>query len=661
MFKKILIANRGEITCRIIRTARRMGMATVAVYSDADAEALHVRMADEAIRIGPPPSTESYLKIERIVEACRKSGAEAVHPGYGFLSENPAFARTLGKAGVTFIGPTPEAIAAMGDKIESKRLARTAGVSSVPGHLDVIADAETAVVIARDIGYPVMIKASAGGGGKGMRIAASDSEVRDGFGSATNEAKSSFGDDRIFIEKYIEEPRHIEIQVLGDNHGNIVHLGERECSIQRRHQKVIEEAPSPFLDPETREAMGRQAVALARAVDYRSAGTVEFIVDQQRNFYFLEMNTRLQVEHPVTELVAGLDLVELMIRIAAGEPLPMAQDDVRPAGWAIEARVYAEDPTRNFLPSVGRLVRYRPPIGEGIRLDGGVVEGDEISVYYDPLIAKLVASGPDRDTAVERLSGALDEFYVAGVQHNIPFLAAAVARPRFRGGALSTNFIAEEFAGGFAPPSGLVEPDQVILLAAALARRRLHERETAIDGKLAGARVDIPGNYVILLDGRPHPIVVRPDGAAYRVEIEGKSRIASTDWQPGQPLLNVRAEQRVATVQIERVSGATFRLTHGGVVRRAQILSPRAAELLALMPEKKAPDTSRLLLSPMPGLLSSVAVTQGQEVKVGEALAVVEAMKMENVLRAERDGRVARIHANPGDSLAVDQVILEFE
>ena len=660
MFKKILIANRGEIACRIIRTARRMGIATVAVYSDADAEALHVQMADEAIRIGLPPSTESYLKIDRIVAACRQSGAEAVHPGYGFLSENPALAQALPTAGVTFVGPTPEAIAAIGDKIASKKLAHAAGVSSVPGRLDVIADPEGAVAIARDIGYPVMIKASAGGGGKGMRIAATDAEVREGFRSATSEAKSSFADERIFIEKYIEEPRHIEIQVLGDHHGNIIHLGERECSIQRRHQKVVEESPSPFLDRETREAMGRQAVALARAVGYRSAGTVEFIADQQRNFYFLEMNTRLQVEHPVTELVTGLDLVELMIRIAAGEPLPIAQEDVRLDGWAIEARVYAEDPTRNFLPSIGRLVRYRPPAGDGIRLDAGVVEGSEISVHYDPLIAKLVTSGPDRDAAIDQLSGALDQFYIAGVQHNIPFLAAVAAKSRFQAGALSTTFIADEFPDGFAPPSGIVEADQIILLAAALARRRLHEREAAIDGKLATPR-DILEDYVILLDGRPHVAGMRPDGGAYRVDIDGDSRLATSDWQPSQPLLRVRVGRHVATVQIERSPGSAFRLVHRGVVRRVQVLSPRAAELLALMPEKKAPDTSRLLLSPMPGLLASVAVTQGQEVKAGEALAIVEAMKMENVLRAERDGRVARIRANPGDSLAVDQVILEFE
>jgi len=517
MFHKILIANRGEIACRIIRTAQRMGIATVAVYSEADTEALHVRMADEAVGIGPAPSTESYLNIKRIVEACRQSGAEAVHPGYGFLSENPAFARALAKAGVTFIGPPAEAIAAMGDKIESKKLARAAGVSSVPGHLDVVPDTDTAVAIARDIGYPVMIKASAGGGGKGMRIAASDAEVRDGFRSAASEAKSSFADDRIFIEKYIEQPRHIEIQVLGDTHGNIVYLGERECSIQRRHQKVVEEAPSPFLDPETREAMGRQAVALAQAVDYSSAGTVEFIVDQRRNFYFLEMNTRLQVEHPITELVTGLDLVELMIRVAAGEPLPFAQQDVELSGWAIEARVYAEDPTRNFLPSIGRLTRYRPPTGDGVRLDTGVFEGAEISVYYDPLIAKLIVSGPDRDTAIDRLSGVLDEFYVSGVQHNIPFLAAVAAKPRFRAGALSTNFIAEEFPAGFAPPSGFVEADRMILLAAALANRRLRERETAIDGKLAGVRIDIPEDCAVLLDGRRYAATVRPEGGAYRV------------------------------------------------------------------------------------------------------------------------------------------------
>ena len=661
VFKKILIANRGEIACRVIRTAQRMGIATVAVYSDADAEALHVRMADQSVPIGPAAAAESYLKIERIVEACRATGAEAVHPGYGFLSENAGFARALAAAGVTFIGPGPEAIAAMGDKIESKRIAHDNGISTVPGYLDVIPDADSAVKVARDIGYPVMVKASAGGGGKGMRIAASDAEVRDGFRSAASEAKSSFADDRIFIEKYIEEPRHIEIQVLGDTFGNIVHFGERECSIQRRHQKVIEEAPSPFLDNATRKAMGRQAVALARAVGYRSAGTVEFIVDRERNFYFLEMNTRLQVEHPVTELVTGLDLVELMIRIAADEPLPFTQKDIRLKGWAIEARVYAEDPTRNFLPSTGRLIRYRPSAGEGLRLDTGVFEGAEISVHYDPMIAKLVASGPDRDTAIERLRGALDSFYVTGVQHNIAFLAAVAAKPRFRAAALSTNFIAEEFPGGFAPPSDFVEPDRVILLAAALAHRRIREREAAIDGKLPGARIEIAERSLVLLDGRPYPVSLRPEDGAYRVEMEEDTRSAATDWHPGEVLLQIRMGEHLATVQIERLAGAAFRFVHRGVIRRAQVLPPRSAALFALMPEKQASDTTRLLLSPMPGLLSSVAVSQGQEVKAGEPLAVVEAMKMENILRAERDGRVARIRANPGDSLAVDQVILEFE
>jgi propionyl-CoA carboxylase alpha chain len=661
LFKKILIANRGEIACRIIRTARRMGIATVAVYSDADAEAQHVRMADEAVRIGPAPAADSYLNIERIVDACRGTAAEAVHPGYGFLSENPEFAGALSAAGVTFIGPGPEAIAAMGDKIESKKLARAVGISTVPGHLEVIPDAESAITIARDIGYPVMIKASAGGGGKGMRIAASDLEVRDGFRAAASEAKSSFADDRIFIEKYIEDPRHIEIQVAGDSFGNIIHLGERECSIQRRHQKVIEEAPSPFLDRETREAMGGQAVALARAVGYRSAGTVEFIVDQRRNFYFLEMNTRLQVEHPVTELVTGLDLVELMIRVAAGEPLPMAQTDVQLEGWAIEARIYAEDPTRNFLPSIGRLVRYLPPAGEGLRLDAGVAEGTEISVYYDPMMAKLVAFGRDRDTAIDRLRGALDEFYVSGVQHNIVFLAAAAAKPRFRAGELSTNFIAEEFPGGFVAPVGFVEADRTILLAAALAHRRIQERETTIEGRLAGAPIDIPERSTVLLDGRLYPVSVRPEGGTYRVEIDGHSCLAATEWQPGQPVLRVRVEEHVASVQIERLPGAAFRFVHGGVVRRAQALSSRAAELLALMPQKQTVDATRLVLSPMPGLLSSLVVSQGQEVKAGEPLAIVEAMKMENVLRAERDGRIARIRVSPGDSLAVDQVILEFE
>ncbi len=655
MFAKILIANRGEIACRVIRTARRMGIAIVAVYSEADAEALHVRAADEAVPIGPAPSAESYLRIDRIIEACRKTGAEAVHPGYGFLSERADFAAALAAAGIVFIGPSPEAIAAMGDKIAAKRLAHEAGVATVPGHLDTIADPKRAVAVAREIGYPVMIKAAAGGGGKGMRIARSDGELREGFSGAQHEARSSFGDDRIFLEKYIEEPRHIEIQLLGDAHGNIVHLGERECSIQRRHQKVIEEAPSPFIDAETRAAMGAQAVALARAVGYRSAGTVEFIVDRDRNFYFLEMNTRLQVEHPVTELVTGTDLVELMIGIAAGEKLPFDQKAVHQTGWAIEARVYAEDPSRNFLPSIGRLIRYRPPEGEGIRVDSGVFEGAEITLYYDPMIAKLVAYGADRDAAIDRLRQALDGFYIAGVRHNIAFLAAIAASERFRAGRLSTDFIAEVFPGGFAPPAEFVAADRVILIAAALAETRLHESETAAD------RADAARGLTVLLDGRPCPVSVRPEGSAYVVESEGESRSAATDWRPGQPLLHLRIVDHSWVVQIEMLRGRAFRLMHGGVVRHAQVLSPRAAELLLAMPKKQPADTSRLVLSPMPGLLTAIIVEAGQEVKAGEALVVVEAMKMENVLRAERDGRVARLRAKPGDSLAVDQVILELE
>ena len=663
MFKKILIANRGEIACRIIRTARRMGIATVAVYSEADAEALHLREADEAVPIGPAPSAESYLRIDRIVEACRKTGAEAVHPGYGFLSERAEFAAALAETGIVFIGPSPEAIAAMGDKIESKRLAQAAGVSTVPGNLDVISDAQQAAKIAREIGYPVMIKASAGGGGKGMRIARSDAELRDGFTGAQHEAKASFGDERVFLEKYIEHPRHIEIQVIGDAHGNIMHLGERECSIQRRHQKVIEEAPSPFIDTETRAAMGAQAVALARAVGYRSAGTVEFIVDRQRNFYFLEMNTRLQVEHPVTELVTGLDLVELMIRIAAGEKLPFSQEDVKQAGWAVEARVYAEDPTRNFLPSIGRLVRYCPPAnangGDGIRVDAGVFEGAEISLYYDPMIAKLCAYGEERNQAIDRLSDALDAFYIAGVRHNVAFLGAIAASERFRDGALSTDFIADMFPHGFTPPTEPVMADLTILAAAILAELTLRHSETAING--VDGEVEAPSELVVLLDGRAYPVWARIEGAAYRIRSETETCIAATDWRPGLPLLRLRIDDRLATVQIERLPGRAFRLVHRGVIRRAQVLPPRAAALAALMPEKTAGDTSRLVQSPMPGLLTSVVVAEGQEVKAGEPLVVVEAMKMENVLRAERDGKVAKLRAKPGDSLAVDQVILEFE
>jgi propionyl-CoA carboxylase alpha chain len=659
MFKKILIANRGEIACRVMRTAKRMGIKTVAVYSDADAGALHVREADEAVRIGPPPSAQSYLLIDRMLEACKATGADAVHPGYGFLSEKAEFAKALEAAGIAFIGPNVEAIAAMGDKIESKKLAQKAKVAQVPGHLASIPDAEQAVKIAREVGYPVMIKASAGGGGKGMRIARSDDETRDGFRSARSEAKSSFADDRVFIERYIEEPRHIEIQVLGDAHGNVVHLGERECSIQRRHQKVIEEAPSSFLDAETRAAMGAQAVALAKAVNYRSAGTVEFIVDRDRKFYFLEMNTRLQVEHPVTELVTGLDLVEWMIRVAAGERLPFGQDDIRLSGWAMEARIYAEDPLRGFLPSIGRLVHYLPPTGESVRVDAGVYEGAEISMYYDPMIAKLVTSGPDRPTAIERMREALDSFYIRGVQHNVGFLAALFRKERFVRGDISTNFIAEEFPHGFTGGDTPEADLGLVVAIAAAVQRRVAEAEARIGGQMPGHGAVVPDEWVVLLGEGRHPVRVGVEGGTYLIASEAGTHEVETLWQPGQKLFRATVDGRVVTAQIDR-EGTGFRLFHGGVSSRFRVLTPRGAALFALMPVKQAPDMSRFLLSPMPGLLIRVVVAEGQEVKAGEELCVVEAMKMENVLRAERDGRVAELRAKPGDSLAVDQVILEF-
>ena len=660
MFKKILIANRGEIACRVIRTARRMGIKTVAVYSDADADALHMREADEAVRIGPPPSAESYLKIERIVAACLETGAEAVHPGYGFLSEKAEFAAALAKHGIVFIGPDPRAIGAMGDKIESKKLAREAGVSTVPGYLDVIPDAGAAVKIARDIGYPVMIKASAGGGGKGMRIARNDAEAREGFRSASSEARSSFADDRVFIEKYIEEPRHIEIQVLGDSHGHIIHLGERECSIQRRHQKVIEESPSPFLDAKTRAAMGAQAVALAKAVAYRSAGTVEFIVDRDRNFYFLEMNTRLQVEHPVTEEVTGLDLVEWMIRIAAGEKLTLKQEDVHLTGSAIEARIYAEDPLRNFLPSIGRLVRYAPPKGDGIRVDTGVYEGSEISVYYDPMIAKLVAYGGTREEATQRIGKALDAFHIRGLSHNVAFLAALLAKRRFAEGRLSTNFIAEEFPDGFTGVELSPEAKRDAIAAAAAAQRIIAESEARISGQLAGHGRKVPEEWIVCLGEERHKVTTQREGEILVVARDGVDRHAiATSWRPGQALLWSTIDGRPAVFQIDP-DGVGFRLTRGGATLAFKVLTPVAAALLAKMPVKRPPDLSRFLLSPMPGLLVSLAVDEGQEVKAGEELAVVEAMKMENVLRAERDAKVAKVRAKAGDSLAVDQIILEF-
>lgn len=665
MFSKILIANRGEIACRIIRTARRMGIKTVAVYSEADARALHVRMADEAIPIGAAPAAESYLVAGRIVAAAKQSGADAVHPGFGFLSENAGFAERLEAEGLTFIGPRPKAIAAMGDKIESKRIAGKAGVSTVPGHADVVPDVGAALRIAAEVGYPVMIKASAGGGGKGMRIARNEAETREGFTLARSEAKSSFGDDRVFIERYIEQPRHIEIQVLGDGHGNIVHLGERECSIQRRHQKVIEEAPSPFLDAKTRAAMGAQAVALARAVDYQSAGTVEFIVDGNRNFYFLEMNTRLQVEHPVTEYVTGLDLVEQMIRIAAGEKLGFGQTDVKLQGWAIEARVYAEDPMRNFLPSTGRLVRYREPAeSDHVRVDSGVFEGGEISMFYDPMIAKLVAGGATRGEAIERMRDALDAFYIRGISHNIPFLASVLGHPRFVEGRLSTGFIAEEYPDGLQQrPLTARERLQILAVAGALQQSEA-VRRGGISGRMRPAGPRDSSSWIIRIGGEAYQAELHPLPEGCRVTLweQGKKRDCHIihDWKPGDAMFRGLVDGEPVCVQADR-RGIGWRLSHMGVQAEVQVLSPRTAALARRMPEKAPPDLSRFLLSPMPGLLLRLAVAEGVSVKAGEELAVVEAMKMENVLRAERDGVIKKIHAGAGESLAVDQPILEFE
>jgi propionyl-CoA carboxylase alpha chain len=660
MFKKILIANRGEIACRVVRTARAMGIKTVAIYSEPDADARHVREADEAVAIGPAPAAQSYLNVERIVAACRSTGAEAVHPGYGFLSENRAFAAALKKAGVVFIGPTPAAIAAMGDKIESKKLAQKAKVNVVPGYLGVIKDDNEAVKIARDIGYPVMIKASAGGGGKGMRIARNDQEVREGFRGASSEARSSFADDRVFIEKFIENPRHIEIQVLGDSHGNIVHLGERECSIQRRHQKVIEEAPSPFLDERARNAMGRQAAALAAAVGYRSAGTVEFIVDARKHFYFLEMNTRLQVEHPVTELVTGLDLVEQMIRIAAGEKLPFKQKDLKFEGWAIEARVYAEDPERGFLPSTGRLVRYREPTAGGaVRIDSGVYEGAEISMFYDPMIAKVVGSGADRREAITALSDALDAFYIRGVGHNTRFLAALLRHPRFVAGRLSTGFIAEEFPDGFHGADADAKTQELLTAVVAVIHHLHEERDGRISGRLRPAEPRSGSEWTVLRGGTARRVTVAATADGFAVIDGDASYELVSAWRIGEPLYQGEANGQPVTVQVER-RGIGYRLAHGRAQVDLLVVPSRAAELVALMPQKRPPDLSKFLLSPMPGLLVSLAVTAGQEVKAGQELCIVEAMKMENLLRAERDGRVAVLHAKPGDSLAVDQTIIEF-
>ncbi len=669
MFTKILIANRGEIACRVIKTARKMGIATVAVYSDADRDAVHVEMADEAVHIGPAPAAQSYLLPEKIIAACKATGAQAVHPGYGFLSERASFCEALEKQGIVFIGPKPKAITAMGDKIESKKFANAAKVSTVPGWLGVIENADHAEKIADEIGYPVMIKASAGGGGKGMRIAWNRSEVRDGFDRARSEARSSFGDDRVFIEKFVVDPRHIEIQVLADAHGNALYLGERECSIQRRNQKVVEEAPSPFLDARTRKAMGEQAVALAKAVDYQSAGTVEFIVDKDKNFYFLEMNTRLQVEHPVTELITGIDLVEQMIRVAAGEKLAFSQDDIKLNGWAVESRLYAEDPYRNFLPSIGRLTRYRPP-EEGrfddivIRNDTGVTEGSEISMFYDPMIAKLCTWAPTRLQAIDAMSDALDSFVVDGIEHNIPFLAALMRHPRWREGRLSTGFIAEEYPDGFAP----IAPEageKAVLASVALAIELLRrDRLDRLAGRLAPHSGALKRDWVVKIGEDYLSASVIEGMVSIPIEVDlsvdgGEAITVSSDWRPGDIVWRGTVGDRAVTAQLRPATNG-IRIAWQGMSVTARAMLPRTAELEKLMPEKVAPDTSKLLLCPMPGLVVSIAVVEGQEVKAGETLAVVEAMKMENVLRAERDLTVAKLNAKPGDSLAVDAVIMEF-
>jgi len=660
MLKKILVANRGEIACRVFATAKKMGIVTVAVYSDADADALHVQMADEAINIGPAASAQSYLVIDKIIQACKDSGADAVHPGYGFLSENSLFRDALDEAGIIFIGPGKKAIESMGDKITSKLIAEKAGVNCIPGYTDVVRDADHAVEISAGIGYPVMLKASAGGGGKGMRVAWDDADCRDGFERATNEARSSFGDTRIFIEKYIQQPRHIEIQVMADGYGNVIYLGERECSIQRRHQKVIEEAPSPFLDEATRQKMGEQSCALAKAVDYQSAGTVEFIADADMNFYFLEMNTRLQVEHPVTELVTGQDLVEMMIRVAAGEKLALAQNDVTLTGWAMESRVYAEDPFRNFMPSIGRLSGYREPEGEGVRVDSGVYEGGEVSMHYDPMISKLITYGDNREAAIDLMVDALDAYYIRGVNHNISFLNALMVHPRFVAGELTTNFIAEEFPDGFNADLVPQNNPHIAVVVAAAVHQEYRERSSQISGQSEGHEYQVPDNWVVITGAEETPVSMTLTLSGFLVSIGNEDYSVVTDWSLGEPLFEAEINGQPITVQVER-SGSGYKLFYRGAEINALVLSPKAAGLNKLMLEKVPADLSRFLLSPMPGLLVKLAVKVGDQVKAGEELAVVEAMKMENSLRAVNDGIVAKISAEAGDSLMVDQAILEFE
>ena len=661
MFKKILIANRGEIACRVIKTARKMGIATVAVYSEADKDARHVEMADEAVCIGAPPSKESYLVIDKIIAACKQTGAEAVHPGYGFLSENPEFSRRLEEQGIIFIGPKHYSMAAMGDKIASKKLALEAKVNTIPGHNAAIDTPEQAVGIAKGIGYPVMIKASAGGGGKGLRVAYDDKEAAEGFAACKTEAKNAFGDDRIFVEKFVEEPRHIEIQLIGDAHGNTIYLHERECSLQRRHQKVIEEAPSSFIDPATRKAMGEQAVALAKAVNYQSAGTVEFVVGKDKRFYFLEMNTRLQVEHPVTELITGLDLVELMIRVAAGEKLPFTQDQVKLDGWAMECRINAEDPFRGFLPSTGRLVKYVPPPEvHGVRVDTGVYEGGEISMFYDSMIAKLIVHATTRDQAIARMRDALNQFVIRGVASNIAFQAALMQNPRFLSGDFNTGLIAEQYPKGFnAADVPHDDPAMLVAVAAAIHRQYL-ARNATISGQMPGHEF-VPGeDFVVMMGSSQYQAKVLAATGGWDVSFGGERFELRSNWQFGEPLYVGTLNGQAICMQIER-RGLVYRLFHWGVQADMQVMSARTAELRALMPVKAAPDMSKFLLSPMPGLLTQIAVSVGQEVKAGEILAKIEAMKMENVLKAERDCVVEKLLANPGESLAVDQAIIAFK
>lgn len=666
MFSKILIANRGEIACRVIKTARKMGIKTVAIYSDADRNALHVAMADEAVHIGPPPANQSYIVIDKVMQAIRQSGAEAVHPGYGFLSENSKFAEALDAEGVAFVGPPVGAIEKMGDKITSKKIAQEAGVSTVPGYMGLIEDAEEAVRISQEIGYPVMIKASAGGGGKGMRIAWNDTEAREGFQSSKNEAANSFGDDRIFIEKFVTQPRHIEIQVLADNHGNCIYLGERECSIQRRNQKVVEEAPSPFLDPGTRKAMGEQACALAKAVGYTSAGTVEFIVDGEKNFYFLEMNTRLQVEHPVTELITGVDLVEQMIRVAHGEKLSIRQSDVKLNGWAMESRLYAEDPYRNFLPSIGRLSTYRPPAESStetsvVRNDTGVFEGGEISMYYDPMIAKLCTWAPDRLGAIEHMRLALDRFEVEGIGHNLPFLSAVMDHPKFVKGDMTTAFIAEEYPDGF---EGVILDEAALksIAASCAAMNRVAEiRRTKVSGRLDNHERKVGDDWVVTLQGTSFRVKIDADPKGSDVVFEdGVSLRVSGDWTPGKTLADMTVNGETLVMKIGKISGG-FRVRSRGADLKVHVRTPRQAELAGWMIEKLPPDTSRLLLCPMPGMIVKVDVAEGEEVQEGQALCTVEAMKMENILRAEKKCTISKINVSAGESLSVDDVIMEFE